>query len=145
MWKKGNLEDLLTRERPDILAMRELKIRRDKLRKLEKLKKALAELGYPHQSWHTCDIQNSGYSGVAIISRRKPQRVELGWVGGDAKDVEGRVITGFFDDYVLVNTYVLCSGMSGENETKRQNFNKQIKAHIRAVRTGEGPSFGAKT
>src|SRR3989344_5286868 len=45
-----------------------------------------------------------GYSGVAIYTRHKPDRVEYGF-GRDEFDQEGRQISLFFDKLVVINTY----------------------------------------
>ena len=48
--------------------------------------------------------QRAGYSGTAILSRRKPRSTTLGF-GLAEHDQEGRVITSDFGDFFLVNVY----------------------------------------
>lgn len=48
--------------------------------------------------------QKAGYSGVAILSKQQPQKVEIG-LGIKEFDDEGRTIFAHYDQFVLVNTY----------------------------------------
>lgn len=70
----------------------------------------LLEMGYGHQHWFSAD--KKGYSGVAIFSKREPDRVETG-IGNAFFDGEGRVIRADYGDFTLVNCY-FPSGTSGE-------------------------------
>ena len=45
----------------------------------------------------------AGYSGTAILCKKAPNHYSFGF---DGEDVEGRLITAYFDDFVLVNCYV---------------------------------------
>ena len=62
-----------------------------------------------HQHWHFA--QKPGYSGVGLITRKKPQQVTLGF--GSSFDSEGRLVRADFKDYSLISVYVP-SGSSGE-------------------------------
>lgn len=76
--------------------------------------KQLEALGYYH---HWFSAQKKGYSGVAIFSKVKPDKVELG-CGIKNSDNEGRVIQADFGDIRLINAY-FPSGTSGD---ERQLF-----------------------
>ncbi len=76
--------------------------------------KQLEALGYHH---HWFSAQKKGYSGVAIFSKVKPDKVELG-CGIKNSDNEGRVIQADFGDIRLINAY-FPSGTSGD---ERQLF-----------------------
>lgn len=52
--------------------------------------------------WNAAD--RPGYSGTAILTRRKPDSVQLG-IGAPEHDREGRVITADFGSFFLVNVY----------------------------------------
>lgn len=61
--------------------------------------------------------QKKGYSGVAILTKKKPNHIEYG-CGIDKYDDEGRVIRVDFDDFSIISAY-FPSGSSGE---ERQAF-----------------------
>jgi len=72
------------------------------------------ELGY-HHYWF--DAEKKGYSGVAVLTRIKPDQVIKG-CGMEAYDREGRIIRLDFCDWTLLNCY-FPSGTTGE---ARQDF-----------------------
>lgn len=72
------------------------------------------EMGY-HHYWF--DAEKKGYSGVAVLTRIKPDQVIKG-CGIPAYDREGRIIRLDFGDWTLLNCY-FPSGSSGED---RQAF-----------------------
>jgi exodeoxyribonuclease-3 len=76
--------------------------------------KLLEDLGF-HHHWYSA--QKKGYSGVAVFSKIKPQKVIIG-NGHKESDDEGRVIQMDFGDIRLINAY-FPSGTSGE---LRQQF-----------------------
>ena len=61
----------LTQTGPDVICLQEIKAQEDQL-DLTVFEKA----GYPHQFWYPAE--KKGYSGVAILSRFKPDHVEYG-------------------------------------------------------------------
>lgn len=69
----------------------------------------LEDLGYQH-FWHSAE--KKGYSGVATLSKRKPDRVVAG-CGMEKYDREGRILRTDFGDLTLLNCY-FPSGTSGE-------------------------------
>lgn len=76
--------------------------------------KQLEALGFYHY-WYSA--QKKGYSGVAVFTKIKPDKVEYG-TGHKVSDDEGRVIQLDFGDVRLINAY-FPSGTSGE---ERQGF-----------------------
>jgi exodeoxyribonuclease-3 len=76
--------------------------------------KQLEALGY-HHYWFSA--QKKGYSGVAVFTKIKPDRVEFGNGHGPSDD-EGRVMQLDFKDVRLINAY-FPSGTSGD---ERQDF-----------------------
>lgn len=48
--------------------------------------------------------QKKGYSGIAIYSKTKPNKVEKG-IGIKEFDQEGRLLVAYYDDFVLLNVY----------------------------------------
>lgn len=75
------------------------------------------QLGYKHY-WHPAE--KKGYSGVAILSKREPDKVEIG-CGMDIYDREGRVIRADYGDVSVISVYHP-SGSSGD---ERQAFKMQ--------------------
>lgn len=101
---KKDLKAFIEAEQPDILCFQETKAQESDI------DSALFEsLGY-HCYWFSA--VKKGYSGVGIITKIKPLKVETG-CGHELYDHEGRVITAFFDSFILVDTY-FPSGTSGE-------------------------------
>lgn len=101
--KKGFIDWLKT-DPADIICLQETKANNHDvdLRKLE-------ELGFEH---HWFSAQKKGYSGVAIFSKIKPDRVITG-NGHSASDDEGRVIQMDIGDIRIINAY-FPSGTSGD-------------------------------
>lgn len=66
--------------------------------------------GYPHNYWFSAE--KKGYSGVAIYSKTKPDKVSYGF-GNPEYDREGRIIRADFGDLSIISVYIP-SGSSGE-------------------------------
>lgn len=101
--KKGILPWLQSVD-ADVVCLQEVKIH-----PTEKEKAALESIGY---HCHFYNAEKKGYSGVAILSKQKPENVELG-VGEPEFDKEGRVIRADFGDKTIVSAY-FPSGTTGE-------------------------------
>ncbi|VAW17972.1 Exodeoxyribonuclease III [hydrothermal vent metagenome] len=95
--KKGFLEWLQTVD-PDVICLQEIKANEDQL-DLSLFKDA----GYGHNYWFSA--QKKGYSGVAIISKKKPDHVEFG-TGIDYMDFEGRNLRADFGDVSIMSMYL---------------------------------------
>lgn len=65
---------------------------------------------YKHQYYFSAE--KDGYSGVALLSKMKPIKVDLGLGSPAAKefDAEGRLITAEYENFHLVTTYVPNAG-----------------------------------
>ncbi|MFY0253165.1 exodeoxyribonuclease III [Chitinophaga sp. 30R24] len=100
---KGFTEWLQT-DPADIICLQEIKAHKENIdfQQFEKL-------GYDHY-WYPA--QKKGYSGVAVLTRIKPDFVQYG-NGHAQSDQEGRFIRLDFGDITLINTY-FPSGTSGE-------------------------------
>ncbi len=94
----------------DIVCLQEIKAQPEQI---ETELRLIENLGY-HHYWYPA--QKKGYSGVAILSKRKPNHVEYG-CGHELYDYEGRIIRADFDDLSVMSVY-LPSGSSGDD---RQN------------------------
>lgn len=108
---KGFL-DWLKAANPDMLCLQEVKANASQVNT-----ELFEALGY-HIYWFPA--LKAGYSGVAILSKIKPNAVNLG-CNIDRYDTEGRVLTLDFDDFSLMSVY-MPSGSSGEF---RQQFKMQ--------------------
>ncbi len=106
--KKGFVDWLAT-DPADVICLQETKaVKEDVNHKL------FSDLGY-HNYWFSAT--KKGYSGVAILTRQKPDDIIYGNGHGPSDD-EGRVIQVQFGDTRLINAY-MPSGTSGEH---RQTF-----------------------
>ena len=106
--KKGFLE-WLKKESPDVICLQEIKANIDQFDTSE-----FEKLGY-YCFWFSAE--KKGYSGVAILSRIKPNNIIYG-CGVPEFDSEGRIIKAEFDDISIFSCY-FPSGSSGEI---RQSF-----------------------
>ncbi|MBO9731923.1 MAG: exodeoxyribonuclease III [Chitinophaga sp.] len=88
----------------DVICLQEIKAHQENIdfQQFEKL-------GYEHY-WFPA--QKKGYSGVAVLTRIKPDFVQYG-NGHEQSDTEGRFIRLDFGDITLINTY-FPSGTSGD-------------------------------
>lgn len=94
----------------DVVCLQEIKVQVDQIPMEIKM---IEDLGY-HHYWYPA--QKKGYSGVAILSKKKPNHVEYG-CGHELFDFEGRMIRADFDDLSVISVY-LPSGTTGD---ERQN------------------------
>lgn len=101
--KKG-LVEWLNAAAPDVLCIQETKAQPDQIDAAP-----FEELGY-HCHWHSAE--KKGYSGVALLSKQKPDAVKIG-CDIDYIDSEGRVIMADFGDTSVISAY-FPSGSSGD-------------------------------
>ena len=103
------LIDWIQQVNPTMLCFQELKAQEDQI-PVEQFE----ALGY-HHYWYPA--QKKGYSGVAILTKTKPDHVEFG-CGNALYDFEGRVIRADFGNVSVMSVYHP-SGSSGD---ERQGF-----------------------
>lgn len=94
--KKGNW-DWFLQNQPDILCLQETKAHPDQLP--EEVRNPKGYFSYFDHS-----KGRKGYSGVAIYSKVKPEKMEEG-MGVPEFDQEGRLLVAYFKDFVLLNCY----------------------------------------
>ncbi|MBN2669121.1 MAG: exodeoxyribonuclease III [Bacteroidales bacterium] len=94
----------LSSENPDIICLQETKATVDQVDM-----QAIRDLGY-FDFWFSA--QKKGYSGVAIFTKIKPDRVIEG-IGIETYDNEGRMIRADFGEITLINSY-FPSGTTGD-------------------------------
>lgn len=102
---KGFL-DWLKQVNPDVICLQEIKAQENQLELA-----LFADAGYEYNYWFSA--QKKGYSGVAILSKTKPNHVEFG-TGIDYMDFEGRNIRADFDDFSVMSMYL----PSGTNDDR---------------------------
>ena len=95
--KKGFIEWLKSAN-PDAICLQEIKAQEDQL-DLSVFEAA----GYAHNYWFSA--QKKGYSGVAILSKTKPNNIVFG-TGIESMDFEGRNIRADFDGVSVMSLYL---------------------------------------
>jgi len=121
---KGFVEWLQT-DPGDIICLQEIKAQKDNVdfRQFE-------QLGYEHY-WYPA--QKKGYSGVAVLTKIKPDHVQYG-NGFMQSDTEGRFIRLDFKDLTLINTYIP-SGTSGdERQTYKYQWLDEFYGYLNTLR-----------
>lgn len=94
----------LKAEQPDMLCLQETKIQPNQVDPW-----IFENLGY-HHYWNYA--QKKGYSGVALLTKDKPDKVTLG-IGKEPYDNEGRVLTAHYPEFIWVCAY-FPSGTMGD-------------------------------
>ena len=112
-------------EAPDVMCLQEIKATPNDL-----AKEVAAPTGY-HAIWNPA--QRKGYSGVAILSKKKPREIYLG-MGIDRFDTEGRIIRLEYKDFDLLNVY-FPNGTSGSERLKyKMDFYDAFLNHCEVLR-----------
>jgi exodeoxyribonuclease-3 len=117
---KGFL-DAFSRLDADIFALQEIKAFPEQLPA-----EARSISGY-QAWWHPA--KKKGYSGVAVFSRKEPQRVIYG-LGREEFDAEGRVLTLEFLDFYFVAAYFPNSQDGLRRLAFKLDFNRAMLAHL---------------
>jgi len=111
--KKGDFENIL-KKNPDILCLQETKAEAEQLSDDVRSPK-----GYFAYFSHS--KMRKGYSGVAVYSKIKPEKVEEG-MGIKDMDKEGRLLVLYFKDFVLLNCYFPNGGGGPERLKYKLDF-----------------------
>lgn len=122
--KKGFSEWLKAAD-PDVLCLQETKAQPDQI------DTALYEsLGY---HCYYFSAEKKGYSGVAILSKQKPDHVERG-CGISDFDAEGRVIRADFGKYSVFSTYFPSGTTGGVRQDFKMRFLEEFHAYLLDLR-----------
>jgi exodeoxyribonuclease-3 len=127
--KKGNFEWLLKKS-PDIFCLQEVKANPDQL--LEEIKTCE---GY--ESYFDYSKIKKGYSGVAVYTKIKPEKVDYG-MGIEEFDQEGRLLGLYFKDFVLFNVYFPNGGSGPVRLDYKLRFYDAFLEYIENVRRETG-------
>lgn len=95
--KQGYFEPLFDKYKPDILCFQEVKAEAEQIKDDIRNHKN-------YFSYFASSKVKKGYSGVAIFSKIKPEKVEYG-MGIPEFDTEGRLVIAYYKDFVLLNGY----------------------------------------
>lgn len=117
---KGFL-DWLQQANPDVICLQEIKANEDQIPTQE-----ITNAGYPYQYYFSA--QKKGYSGVAILSKIKPNNVAFG-NGIDHMDFEGRTIRADFDNLSVMSLY-LPSGTNIDRLDHKFKFMDEFFSYI---------------
>lgn len=94
-------------------------------------------LGY-HCHWYPA--QKKGYSGTALLSKRKPEAVSFG-CGHPLFDAEGRVLRADFGTFSIMSTY-FPSGSSGDlRQDVKMQFLEFFNGYMRELQPQIAPVF----
>jgi exodeoxyribonuclease-3 len=122
--KKENWEEVLKLS-PDILAIQETKAEPEQL--TEKVRNID---GY--YSFFDSSKIRKGYSGVAVYTKEKPEKVEYG-LGADHMDMEGRLLTLYFKEYIIMNCYFPNGGKSDEHFLYKLDYYDQFLKRAKSL------------
>lgn len=135
--KNGHFIPLFAFNNPDVVCFQETKCEPEQLDdKTRNLK------GY--NSYFSYSKLRKGYSGVAIYSKIKPEKVEYG-IGIKRFDDEGRTVVAYYKKFILINCYFPNGGGSPERLKYKLEFydaflkfiNKLKKSGKNVIFTGD--------
>lgn len=90
--------DWLQSANPDVICLQEIKATQDQIPVAD-----IEKAGYPYQYYFSAT--KKGYSGVAILSKTKPNKIVYG-TGIEHMDFEGRNLRVDFDDFSVMSLYL---------------------------------------
>lgn len=123
--RKGFI-DWLKAADPDIICLQEIKANFDQV-EIDEIEKA----GYLYHYWFSA--VKKGYSGVAILSKTKPNHIEYG-TGIEYMDVEGRNLRVDFDNFSVMSLY-LPSGTNIARLDHKFTFMADFQKYIDNLKT----------
>jgi len=108
-----DIHQWFTEVQPDMICLQELKADQSQF------DPSLFENSGYHCLWHSAE--KKGYSGVALLSKKKADKVSIGF-GKSLYDREGRVIRADFGDITQLSLYI----PSGSSGNERQDFKMEF-------------------
>ena len=114
----------ITSVNPDILCLQEIK-----LSETELVSSLFEALGF-HCYWYPA--QKRGYSGVAILSKQKPNNVQYG-VNKPLFDDEGRIIRADFNGFSIFSVYFPSGSSSVERQALKMKFLEDFYVYIKEI------------
>lgn len=119
IWKKGELQNLIQKEKPDILALQETKAELEQLEDDTK-----NQQGY-YSFWESSKVRK-GYSGVAIFSKTQPEKVKGEMPIENFRDDEGRFLLAEYKKFYFINCYFPNGGKSSEHFAYKLEYYKHF-------------------
>ncbi len=129
--RKGFL-DWIEEESPDVLALQEIRIQP------EQITKSLTEIDGYYSYFNYGDVK--GYSGVGLYTKKEPNEVVMG-IGIDRFDKEGRVLTAYYDNFILINIYFPNGRSSKERLDYKLEFYDAILDYCEKLRQKENENL----
>jgi exodeoxyribonuclease-3 len=131
--KKGAFGSLFEVD-PDIICLQETKAHPEQLPE-----EVRSPAGY--YSFFDHSKVKKGYSGVAIFSKEKPEKVEYG-IGISKFDDEGRTLVAYYKDFVLLNIY-FPNGARGQDrlDFKMEYYDEFLKFIDKLKKSGKNIIF----
>jgi len=122
---KNGLIDWLRNESPDLISFQEIKAQIPQIPA-----ELFEELGY-HHYWFPAE--RKGYSGVALLSKTKPDQVHEGF-GIKDYDAEGRVLRADFGDLSVLSCYFPSGSSGDERQAFKMRFLSDFHDYIKELR-----------
>ncbi|HAQ19121.1 MAG TPA: exodeoxyribonuclease III [Prolixibacteraceae bacterium] len=110
---------------PDIICFQEIKAQPGQMQETD-----FENLGY---FGYVASAVKPGYSGVAIFTKQKPDRVVYG-MGNSKYDVEGRVIRADFGDISVINAYFPSGTTGGVRQEFKMDFLTDFHSYLNELR-----------
>ena len=127
---KNKLTDLFNEHPADVYCLQEVKADTQKIDKL------LSQYGEGYLYFGSVNEYKKGYAGVATLVKETLKDQICDWYekvfnyNGDFTYTAGRVVTIEFNDFYLVNVYVV---NSGNKEDIRKDFDKQFTEYLKSL------------
>jgi len=115
----------LQQANPDVICLQEIKATPDQIPLID-----VEISGYPYHYWFPA--QKKGYSGVAILSKTKPNNIVFG-TGIDHMDFEGRNLRVDFDDFSVMSLY-LPSGTNIDRLDHKFKYMDDFQSYINELK-----------
>ena len=117
--------DWLERQDADVVCVQETKAQRDQL----------GDALFHPRGYHCYyyDATKKGYSGVALYSRRKPDKVVTGY-GSHEFDGEGRYLEAQFKNLSIVSAYLPSGSSSEDRQRAKFRFLAEFMPHLRSLK-----------
>jgi exodeoxyribonuclease III len=119
---RHNFLEYLDAEKPDVMCLQETRCHPDDVEQLW----PAAYTTY----WNVA--QKKGYAGTAMLTKVRPLRVANG-IGIARHDTEGRVLTGEFPDFFLVNVYVPNSQRELTRLAYRRQWDREFCRYLKQL------------
>ena len=117
--------DWLAKQDADVVCIQETKAQIDQL----------SDPVFHPEGYHCYyfDAEKKGYSGTALYSRKKPNKVSTG-LGWELVDTQGRYIQADFDGVSVASVYLPSGSSSDEAQARKDLFLDNFMADLKAMR-----------